>query len=497
MTDKHDSGGAVTVSLAGFENLAIAGLSADSRSVAPGFLFAALQGARNSGVAFIAEAARRGAVAVLAPVGTKLDPDLAHVRLIEDPAPRLRFAQMAAAFYGAQPDHVVAVTGTSGKSSTVSFARQLWKKLGLSAASIGTLGVESDSLNRYGGLTTADPVALHADLATLAGAGVTRVAMEASSHGLDQFRLDGVRLRAAGFTSFGRDHLDYHATPEAYLAAKTRLFTEVLPPGGVAVLNADIPEYDRLKAAALAAGRRLFSYGRKGADLRVIAQTVTERGRTVLLEATGRRWEFELPLSGEFQLFNALCALGLVAASEFPDVSACGADPRFGLLIGAMARLQGVTGRLERVAVTPKGAAVYVDYAHKPDALVAVLEALRPHAKGRLFVVFGCGGDRDAGKRPLMGTIAASLADIVVVTDDNPRTEEPASIRAAILAGAPTATEIGDRAEAIAAAVRALRAGDILVIAGKGHEQGQIIGDTVRPFDDAAVARAAVAALPA
>jgi UDP-N-acetylmuramoyl-L-alanyl-D-glutamate--2,6-diaminopimelate ligase len=487
MTDNKETGKSVNVPLAGFDGLAIAGLTADSRAVSPGYLFAALPGAKVSGVDFIAEAVGKGAVAVLAPTGATLDPALPPVTLIEHAQPRLRFAQMAAEFYG--------VTGTSGKTSTVSFARQLWKRLGFSAAGIGTLGIESDPINRYGGLTTADPVGLHADLAALARAGVTRAAMEASSHGLDQYRLDGVRLRAAGFTSFGRDHLDYHPTIDSYLAAKQRLFTEVLPPGGVAVLNADIPEFERLKSAAVAAGRRVLSYGRRGQDIRVDRQTVTPIGRTVLLSVSGAAWEFEFRLPGEFQLFNALCALGLVVGSEFDDLSAIGGDPRFGLLIGAMSRLTGVRGRLEWVATLPNGASVLVDYAHKPDALTAVLAAVRAHAKGRLFVAFGCGGDRDPGKRPLMGAIAARLADIVVVTDDNPRSEDPAAIRAAILAGAPGAIEIGDRAEAIAATIRALRPGDVFVIAGKGHEQGQIVGDAVRPFDDAAVARAAVAAL--
>jgi UDP-N-acetylmuramoyl-L-alanyl-D-glutamate--2,6-diaminopimelate ligase len=402
---------------------------------------------------------------------------------------------MAAAFYGAQPEIVAAVTGTSGKSSTVSFARQIWQALGQSAASLGTLGVESPVLNRYSGLTTADPVELHADLAELAKAGVTRAAMEASSHGLDQFRLDGVRVQVAGFTSFGRDHLDYHATSEAYLAAKLRLFTEVLAPGGVAVLNADIPEFDMLKKAAEGVGRRVLSYGRHGRDFRIERQAATANGQSVLLEASHGWWEFQLPLAGEFQLMNALCALGLVAASEIKDLSNIALDPKFTAMIKALGTLQGVRGRLERVAVLPNGATIYVDYAHKPDALTAVLQALRPHARGRLVVAFGCGGDRDPGKRPLMGKIAARLADSVIVTDDNPRSEDPASIRAAVMAGSPGASEIGDRARAIEAGIRSLHAGDVFVIAGKGHETGQIVGNLVLPFDDAEVARAAAEAV--
>jgi UDP-N-acetylmuramoyl-L-alanyl-D-glutamate--2,6-diaminopimelate ligase len=468
----------------GLETIEITGITADSRAVQPGFIFAALPGGKVSGVDFIAEAARRGAAGVIAPVGTKAD-----LPVIEDPLPRRLFAQMAAAFYGAQPEIVVAVTGTSGKSSTVSFARQLWTSLGLSAASLGTLGIESGPITRYGTLTTADPVELHADLAALAHAGVTRAAMEASSHGLDQYRIDGVRPKAAGFTSFGRDHLDYHATTESYLAAKTRLFAEVLQPGGVAVLNADIPEYALLRAASEGAGHPVLSYGWNGRELKILTRTPTPAGQRVALTLFGSEFAVDFPLAGEFQLMNALCALGLVIASETADATAV--EPaRFA---AGLEKLTGVRGRLERVATLPNGASVYVDYAHKPDALVAVLQALRPHTTGRLVVAFGCGGDRDPGKRPIMGGIAARLADRVIVTDDNPRTEDAAAIRAAVMAGAPGAIEIGDRAEAIAAGIRDLKAGDIFVVAGKGHEQGQIVGKTVRPFDDAEVVRTAVA----
>jgi UDP-N-acetylmuramoyl-L-alanyl-D-glutamate--2,6-diaminopimelate ligase len=419
---------------------------------------------------------------VLAPPGTAL-PDGAPAVLVEDALPRRRFARMAAAFYGAQPGTIVAVTGTSGKSSTVSFARQLWNSLGLSAASIGTLGIESGPINRYGGLTTADPVELHADLAALATAGVTHAAMEASSHGLDQHRLDGVRLAAAGFTGFGRDHLDYHATSAAYLAAKLRLFTELLPRGAAAVINADMAEADAVAAAITAAGRRVLTYGRKGRDVRIVRRTATPAGQSVRLEAFGAAYDVEFPLVGEFQLMNALCALGLVGVGA-PDLPG---------LFARLASLCGVRGRLEHVATLPNGGSIYVDYAHKPDALVAILDALRPHATGRLVVAFGCGGDRDSGKRPLMGAIAARLADLVIVTDDNPRSEDPALIRAAILAEAPEAVEIGDRAEAIRFGIRGLGPGDVFVIAGKGHEQGQIVASSVRPFDDAQAARDAVA----
>jgi len=478
---------------AGFAGVEISGLTADSRAVRPGYLFAALPGGRTDGVRFIADAASRGAAAILAPVGTRIRSGMPPLPVIEDALPRRRFARMAASFYGAQPERIVAVTGTSGKSSTVSFARQLWRHLGLEAASLGTLGIESAPITRYGTLTTADPVELHADLAALARAGVTRAAMEASSHGLDQYRLDGVRLRAAGFTSFGRDHLDYHATASAYLDAKLRLFTEVLQPEGVAVLNADIPEFERLESAVRTAGHKILSYGAHGRDLRIVAREATARGQYVTLEISRKRIDFELPLAGGFQLMNALCAFGLVIASEWEDFSDIAAHPSFAPAVVGLGALCGVRGRLELVATLPNGASVYVDYAHKPDALVAVLDALRPHATGRLVVAFGCGGDRDPGKRPLMGSIAARLADKIIVTDDNPRSEDPDAIRAAILAGAPDAEEIGDRAEAIRAGIAALEPGDVFVIAGKGHEQGQIVGDSVRPFDDAAVARAAIA----
>lgn len=482
------------------DGLEIAGLTADSRAVEPGFLFAALPGAKANGVDFIPEAARRGAIAVLAPQGTKLMPGEAALPIIEDPLPRRRFALMAAAFYGAQPETVVAVTGTSGKSSTVSFARQIWRMLGHSSASIGTLGIESDPITRYSGLTTADPVALHADLAALARAGVTHAAMEASSHGLDQYRLDGVRVSAAGFTSFGRDHLDYHESAASYFAAKARLFTDVLQPGGVAVLNADTPEFDRLEALARDAGHPVLSYGYRGRQLRIVKRRVRAEGQRLFLDVLGgRNYEIRLPLVGEFQLMNALCALGLVLAGMvdrnlITDTPEFRAEDAQSLLpwVRTLDGLQGVRGRLELAARLPNGAAVYVDYAHKPDALIAVLDALRPHTHGRLIVVFGCGGDRDRGKRPLMGAIAARLADRVIVTDDNPRTEDPAAIRAEILVDSPGAVEIGDRAEAIAAGIAELRAGDILVIAGKGHELGQVVGTEIRPFDDASIVRAVV-----
>lgn len=463
----------------------ITGLTADSREVRPGFLFAALAGARADGRAFVADALANGATHILAPEGTALPPGTEGVTLITDANPRRRFARAAAAFYGRQPAVIAAVTGTSGKTSVANFTRQIWEALGCQAASIGTLGITAPGIERYGALTTPDPVALHASLADLAAAGVTHLAMEASSHGLDQHRLDGVAVTAAAFTNLSLDHLDYHGTMDAYLAAKARLFTEVLAADGTAVINADAPEGADVAAAATAAGRRVTTYGTAGGDYRLVEAAPLAEGLALTVELAGRRRRATLSLAGVFQAHNVLAALGLVLAGAV-DADAA---------VDALPRLQGVRGRLERVARTPAGATVYVDYAHKPGALEAVLTALRPHAAGRLVVVFGCGGDRDRGKRPVMGAIAARLADRVWVTDDNPRTEAPEAIRAEVLAGCPAAREVGDRGQAIGAAIRDLGAGDVLVIAGKGHETGQIVGDAVRPFDDAAVARAVVADL--
>lgn len=465
----------------------LSGLTADSRAVRPGFLFAALPGSKVDGRAFIGEALARGAVAVLAPTGTVLPAEAgAEVALIADDRPRRRFARLAAAFHGRQPETVVAVTGTNGKTSTVSFARQLWALLGRSAASLGTLGIVAPDGETPGSLTTPDPVTLHATLADLAERGVTHLAMEASSHGLDQERLHGVRLTAAGFTNLSHDHLDYHGTMAAYLDAKARLFEEVLPPGGTAVLNLDDPAGRTLAARLAGRSVRVIGYGRAGDALTLEAATPLAAGSRLTLSVFGRRTSLDLPVVGGFQVHNALCALGLVLADPAVDRDAA---------VAALGRLRGVRGRLEEVARHVSGAPVFVDYAHTPDALETVLTALRPHTAGRLIVVFGCGGDRDRAKRPAMGAIAARLADRAIVTDDNPRSEEPAAIRAAILAACPGAVEIGDRRAAIAAAVESLAEGDVLVIAGKGHESGQIVGNTVHPFDDAEVARAAVAAL--
>ena len=463
-------------------DLDVTGLTADSRAVAPGFLFAALPGAKSDGRAFIGAAIANGAVAVLAPTGTEL-PAGATALLIEVDQPRLILARMAARFHGRQPGTVVAVTGTNGKTSTVQFARQIWAHMGLKAASLGTLGLIGPGLDGYGAMTTPDPVSLHRDLAAIKDAGIDHLAMEASSHGLDQFRLDGVVLKAAGFTNLTLDHLDYHGTMEAYLAAKAGLFGRLLPPGGTAVLNADSDVFPQLSAICSKQGHRLFGYGLAGRELRVNAVEPLAHGQRLDLTVLGRDVTVDLPLAGRFQAWNVLCALGLVIGS--------GGDRDTAL--EALPRLDGVPGRLQHVATHPSGAAVYVDYAHTPDALETVLTALKPHAQRHLVVVFGCGGDRDRGKRPVMGELAGRLADRAIVTDDNPRTEDPASIRKEVLRGHPGLEEIGDRREAIRAAVRGLRAGDVLVVAGKGHEQGQTIGTEVRPFDDVAEARSAVA----
>lgn len=463
----------------------ITGLTADSRAVKPGFLFAAFPGIKSDGRAYLDNALKQGARAFLVPSGTERPAFMNDMPMIECAEPRRAFALMAAAFYNRQPETVVAVTGTSGKTSTAYFTRQLWETLGRKAASLGTLGVIAPGYERYGSLTTPDPVALHADLAMLSERGVTHAAMEASSHGLDQFRLDGVKVTAAAFTNLSRDHLDYHADFAAYLQAKLRLFHSILQDNGTAVLNADIPEFQPLLAASETRGHRILRYGRTGQDLALATLTPLPLGQNLGLSVRGRAYQIKLNLIGAFQAMNALAALGLVIASGEDTEKA----------VAALETLTGVPGRAQHVATLPNGAAVYVDYAHKPGALETILTAIRPHAQNKLVVLFGCGGDRDKGKRPQMGEIAARLADRVYVTDDNPRSENPATIRAEIMAACPHAIEIGDRAEAIAVAIKSLEAGDVLVLAGKGHETGQIVGDKTIPFDDAEVARAAVAAL--
>ncbi|HEV2333861.1 MAG TPA: UDP-N-acetylmuramoyl-L-alanyl-D-glutamate--2,6-diaminopimelate ligase [Stellaceae bacterium] len=464
----------------------IVGLTADSRHVRPGFLFAALQGVTRDGRAFAREAIARGAVAILTddPAALKLDPGLrARVAIIADANPQRRLALLAARFYRRQPRIVAAVTGTNGKTSVVHFTREIWTALGYPAASLGTLGLISPAGRRAGALTTPDPVGLHRDLAELAQGGVEHVAVEASSHGLAQYRLDGLAVAAAAFTNLTRDHLDYHQTMDSYRAAKERLFAALLAPDGPAILNADSPEFARLATLCRAGGHKIIAYGRAaGAELRILDRVARPFGQRIRAVLFGARHAIELPLVGEFQAMNVLAAFGLVVASGVaPDAA-----------LPALPRLSGVPGRMQLIGESAAGAPVFVDYAHTPDALRSVLAALRPHAEGRLLIVFGAGGDRDRGKRPLMGGVAAELADLVYVTDDNPRSEEPGDIRRSILAAAPHAIEIGDRRAAIVAAIAELHRGDLLVIAGKGHETGQIVGSEILPFDDAAVAREAL-----
>lgn len=450
------------------------GLAADSRDVRPGFLFAAITGNKADGARYIADAVKRGAVAVLGA------PDVAEaaralgVRFIADANPRRKLAELAADFYRLQPDVIAAVTGTNGKTSATVFLRQIWAMLGRKAASIGTIGIVAPSGEKSLTQTTPDPIGLHADLAQLKRDGVTHLAMEASSHGLDQFRLDGVRVKAAAFTNITRDHMDYHPTQAHYLATKLRLFESVLQPGGVAVVNADAANAQDFIAAAKKRKLQLITVGMKGKDLRLADHAVAPHGQRVTVHYKGRDHVLQLPLAGLFQVSNALVAaalalgLGDTAEKVFP----------------VLEKLKGVPGRLQLVARAKSGAPIYVDYAHTPDALETVLLALRPHVKGRLHLVFGCGGDRDKGKRPLMGAAAKKYADSVIVTDDNPRGEDASAIRREALAGCPGAKEIGDRAEAIKTAIAGLRAGDALVIAGKGHEQGQIVGKETRAFSD-------------
>lgn len=474
---------------AAFAGLPVSGLTADSRKVAPGMVFVAVPGTAADGRRFVVQAAQAGAVAVVSEGARPADLDGA-VPYIAVADVRRSLARAARAFSGRQPAQVVAVTGTSGKSSVTDFVRQILARLGVEAASLGTVGIVTSRGATYGSLTTPDPVTLHATLAQLADDGIGYLAMEASSHGIEQRRLDGVDLAAVGYTNLGRDHLDYHATIEDYLAAKLRLFTTLAQPGIPAVINLDGAYADVVVASAAARGLDIHTTGTKGDTVRLIAArtegfhqhlTLLAPGTSGVLEEYGVR----LPLVGGFQVENALLAAGLVLATPAGQADRPG-------VIAALEHLTGVPGRMERIGEA-NGGLCLVDYAHKPEALEGVLTALRPFATGRLRVVFGCGGDRDTGKRPIMGAIAARMADAVIVTDDNPRSENPAAIRAAILAAAPGAIEIGDRAEAIRTAVRALAPGDVLVVAGKGHETGQIVGSQVLPFSDHDVLRAAIA----
>ena len=458
----------------------LSGVTADSRAVKPGMLFAALSGSKADGSRFIADAIAKGAAAVLVSTATAVDPSV-RVPIVRSADPRRALALIAAQFYPRQPAHIVAITGTNGKTSVADFTRQLMTAVGAQAASVGTIGIVKPDGAVYGSLTTPDPVTLHQTLDALAGEGITHLAMEASSHGLDQCRLDGVRLQAGAFLNLGRDHLDYHPTVEDYLAAKLRLFSHLLQPGQTAVINADGPRAADAIAAATARGLSLMTTGRTGRDIRLI-ETVRDGFRQRLaVEHQGKRYDLDLGLIGDYQASNALVAAGLAIATGLAPAH----------VFNALPDLIGVSGRLEVVAHHNGGIAV-VDYAHKPEALDAALGALRPFVTGRLICVFGCGGDRDAGKRPIMGRIAVDNADVVIVTDDNPRTEVAAAVRAAILADAPGAEEIADRGDAIARGMAMLAEGDVLLVAGKGHETGQIVGTTVIPFSDHHAIRSAL-----
>ncbi|GGE13772.1 UDP-N-acetylmuramoyl-L-alanyl-D-glutamate--2,6-diaminopimelate ligase [Polymorphobacter glacialis] len=451
----------------------VTGFALDHRKVAPGTIFGAFRGARVNGEDYIPQAIANGAIAIVTRAGVPVT----GAQAITADEPRAVFAHLAARYFAPFPSTVVAITGTNGKTSTAELTRQLWHQAGHVAASIGTLGVTTAHDQVSTGLTTPDVVTFLANMAGLQREGVTHASFEASSHGLDQFRTEGLPVAAAAFTNLSRDHLDYHSTMEAYFAAKLRLFTEVVDPAGTAVIWADDEWSDLVIAACQERHLRTYTVGTRGEGLKLLSRTPTMLGQTLRLTAGGSEITVNLPLIGAYQAANALLAAGLVIA--------VGGD--VATTISNLSRLQPVRGRLERAVIARSGAAVYVDYAHTPDALEAAAAALRPHTKGRLILVFGAGGDRDQGKRPLMGQAAANIADYVIVTDDNPRSEDPATIRAAI--ASPGATEIADRRQAIAAAIAASGPQDIVLIAGKGHEQGQIVGDQVLPFDDVQVAR--------
>src|SRR5262249_43776451 len=465
----------------GLGDLEISGVTADSRQVKRGDLFVAIAGAREDGLRFAPQAIASGAVAVIA---EQAPPEemFNRVPFLRIGNARRALALAAARFFPGQPRVIAAVTGTSGKTSVASFTRQIWSALGEKAASIGTVGLLSPSREVYGSLTTPDPIALHRELNELAREGVTHLAIEASSHGLDQHRLDGLRITAGAFTNLSRDHLDYHPDLPSYLAAKLRLFSELISPPATAVVAADNEHAEVVITAAKRHGLRTFTVGRRGENIRLGEIAIDGFAQAFKLTYAGVEHSVRLPLAGSFQVENALVAAGLAIAT--------GSEPSG--TFASLAHLKGAKGRLELVGKN-NGAPIFVDYAHKPDALAKALEALRPYASNRLIVVLGCGGDRDPGKRPMMGEIAARLADRVVVTDDNPRSEDPAAIRAAILEGCPRANEIGDRRKAIAASISELSPGDVLLIAGKGHETGQIVGKQVLPFSDHEAVAAALA----
>jgi UDP-N-acetylmuramoyl-L-alanyl-D-glutamate--2,6-diaminopimelate ligase len=461
------------------DDVPITGLTADSRLVRPGYLFAAIPGTRLDGRDYIDAAVRAGASAVLAPSDVTEKHVSPGISLITADNPRRSLARIAAAFYSNKPNTITAVTGTNGKTSVASFARQIWNVMGQKAASMGTLGLVGLGLEASGGLTTPDTVELHRQLYVMAEAGFQDVVLEASSHGLDQFRLEGVPIRAAAFTNLTHDHLDYHGSMKKYRAAKMRLFHDLLIPGGTMVINAGMPEYPTLMQLARERGFDVLSYGLAKGDIKCTNMEPTEEGWQLVLDVLGTEQAVAFPLMGSFQIENALTALGLVIACGGDCAKAC----------AALEVLEGVPGRMETVSHLSSGARIIIDYAHTPDALQTVLAAVRPHVGRRLTVVFGCGGDRDKGKRPEMGAIAAKLSDGVLVTDDNPRHEDPGTIRREILAACPGCVEVAGRYDAIRVATSELSEGDILIVAGKGHETGQVVGDEVIPFSDAEVAR--------
>ena len=453
----------------------VTGFAIDHRKVARGSVFGAFKGSVFNGEDFIAAAIDRGAVAVVARPGAPVE----RVPHLADPEPRRLFAELAGRYFAPYPDTIVAVTGTNGKTSTVEMTRQIWRMLGHRSASIGTLGVTTSDDQVKTGLTTPDIVTFLSNMAGLKRMGMSHVAYEASSHGLDQHRAEGVPLAAAAFTNFSRDHLDYHGTMEEYFEAKMLLFEQLRPPGKPVVVWTDDPKSEEVMERASRAGHPLLTVGRSGETIRLVNQSPTPLGQALLLEHEERSIKLSLPLIGAYQAANVLVAAGLAMAT----------GSGFDRVFSAMQRVAPVRGRLERAVISRAGVPVYIDYAHTPDALDAAIAALRPHVEGRLITVFGAGGDRDQGKCPEMGAVAIRLSDVVIVTDDNPRSEEPAKIRADIMAGAQGATEVAGRREAIAEAISMARAGDIILVAGKGHETGQIIGDRVLPVDDALVAR--------
>lgn len=484
------------------DQIEVSGVTADSRDVRPGYAFVAIPGTKVDGRAFIGAAAKAGASAIFSPkagAGEKPAHQAVEHPRAQEPTtdalvltvdkPREILAKAAAALFPQQPEQIAAVTGTNGKTSVAQFTCQMWEHLEIKAASLGTLGVSAPGFEDIPPLTTPDPVALHKGLQRLSQAGYSHLALEASSHGLDQRRLEGMRISAGAFTNLTRDHLDYHHTMENYRAAKLRLFSDLVKTGGLAVANADVPEMRLIREICVDRGLRLLDYGHGAEHLRLLETLPHEAGQEMVFELEGVRHRVDLPLVGSFQAHNVLCALGILLGMSSKGARACGDQSCQDRAVEALAGLKGVRGRMEHVGTRAGGGSVFVDYAHTPDALETALTGLKPHVSGRMIAIFGCGGDRDPGKRPQMGAVVKRLADVAILTDDNPRTENPADIRRDARRGAPNALEIGDRRQAISTGIEMLKPGDVLLVAGKGHESGQDIGSKVLPFDDAAVSR--------